>query len=65
MGERYESPTLRVVEFRVENGCRSSVMSQNEAFADELLGNELFWDKQLQGNESFLGEAAGNEDFIE
>lgn len=65
MKKRYESPTMRVVEFRVERGCQSSVTSQNEGFAGELLGNELFWDEQCQGNESFFGEAAGNEGFIE
>lgn len=56
---------MRVVEFRVERGCQSSVTSQNEGFAGELLGNELFWDEQCQGNEGFFGEAAGNEGFIE
>ncbi len=65
MKKRYESPTMRVVEFRVERGCQSSMRPQNEGFAGELLGNELFWDEQCQGNEGFFGEAAGNEGFIE
>ena len=65
MKKRYESPTMRVVEFRVERGCQSSMRPQNEGFAGELLGNELCWDEQCQGNEGFFGEAAGNEGFIE
>lgn len=54
MKKKYESPTMRVVEFRVERGCQSSMRPQNEGFAGELLGNE-----------GFFGEAAGNEGFIE
>lgn len=48
MRKKYVAPTLKAVEFRIENGFASSLLgSTHEGFLGELWGHEGFQDETV------------------